>query len=129
MLDRFADALAAEMADSQGESCIVAGADLSHVGERFGDRRELTPSFLGSVEERDRVLLARLESADADGIYEQLAKDENPTRVCGGGSLYVMTKVLAGAPGKVLRYEQSVDRATKTCVTSAAVIFEDERGE
>ncbi len=124
-LDVFAEALAAEIRAAPGRTCIIAGADLSHVGRRFGDDCDLDESFLNQVEAEDRRLLGLLERGDADGFTKRLQSTENVHRVCSSGTIYVLLRVLAGASVRTLYYHQAVHAEQHTGVTCAAVVLTD----
>jgi AmmeMemoRadiSam system protein B len=119
-LAEFADALAAEMSAAPGRTILVAGADLSHVGQRFGDPQETTPEFLADVERADRELLDLLAGNALDEYLGRLQRQENATRVCSTGCLYALRRALPGGPCRLLHYHQAVDMETETHVTCAA---------
>jgi len=121
-LGDFADMLARLVADSDQRTILIAGADLSHVGRRFGDEAPTTPEFLERVGRDDRMLLDLLESRLEDAFIEELRMSENPTRVCGAGCIYALLRATPDQPCRVLRYEQAVDMETETHVTCAAAI-------
>ena len=101
--------------------CIVAGADFSHVGRRFGDDRDLDQDFLQEVEQHDRQLLYRIEQNDPEGMLEMLRQARNPTKVCSSGCLYVALAALPDAKVELLRYHQALSPEIQTAVTSAAL--------
>jgi len=102
-------------------TCIIAGADLSHVGGHFGDERELTPAFLQEVERHDRAVLALVEAGRPVDFLEHFAAEGNPTRVCSAGCIFVLLSALPDASAKVLCYHQAVLHEVQNCVTCAAV--------
>ena len=108
-------------ADEGRDTLLIAGADLSHVGANFGDERALDEDFLDEVRTHDRAMLKHLEANEPDVFVQTLASQENPTRVCSAGCLFVIRTVLRGATAHILRYHQAVDQSTQCCVTCAAV--------
>ncbi len=119
----FADALGELLESDTHDTLIVAGADLSHVGAEFGDERTLDDTFLGEVNERDRRALKHLELGDPEAFLQAVAENENPTRICSAGCIFVLAKVLGGATATILRYHQAVDQSSQTCVTCTAAAF------
>lgn len=99
---------------------VIAGADLSHVGPRFGGTRPLTEAFLRNLASADRATLAFVEKGDADGFFENIALEENARNICGVGPIYVTLKVLGSGRVKRLRYDQWSDSDGSSCVTFAA---------
>ncbi len=124
-LGDFADALAQLVAADDRRTILIAGADLSHVGQHFGDERTTTPEFLKQVERDDRTLLDLLESRMEDAFVEELRMSENPTRVCGAGCIYTLLRALPERTCRVIRYHQAVDLAGETHVTCAAGVVGD----
>ncbi|MBN1489944.1 MAG: AmmeMemoRadiSam system protein B [Phycisphaerae bacterium] len=125
----FAEALGDALRDDGTPTCIIAGADLSHVGRRFGDDADLADGFLQSVEAHDRAALKAVEANDPEAFRTSLAESGNPTRICSAGSIYTLMTTLRRAydPARLsahlLRYEQAADGPEDTCVTCAAVAF------
>ncbi len=121
-LGDFADTLAQAIANDDRRTVLIAGADLSHVGQHFGDEQPTTPEFLKQVERDDRVLLELLEGRLEEAFVEELRMSENPTRVCSAGCIYTLLRALPEQPCRVIRYEQAVDLAAETHVTCAAAV-------
>ncbi len=122
-LDDVAAALADVVTETPGHTCVIAAADLSHVGRRFGDDRDLDDAFLQDVQAEDRALLDLLEAGDADELVSRLRDRENPYRVCSAGGLYVLLRAVRGCTVRVLRYHQAVNREEHTGVTCAAAVM------
>jgi hypothetical protein len=116
----FAAALGEEIAESDRRTVVIAAADLSHVGQRFGDPAPTTPEFLEAVARSDRGLLTLLEARREEEFVRELSASGNETRICSTGCLFAMLRALPGRPFRVLSYHQAVDRATETHVTCAA---------
>jgi len=119
-LDHLAAALARFLQSCAGRALLIAGADLSHVGPRFGDDRPLEEAWLASVAETDREAVDALRSGRTDVFVEQLRRSSNATRICSVGPLYVLRRVLSDATWQDLGYHQACDAAAGTCVTCLA---------
>ena len=122
-LEAFAIALSETARQIGGDTLLVAGADMSHVGAAFGDDRPLNTEFLGEVERLDREALARLEAGDSRGFVDTLAERENETRICSAGCMFVLASALREAKPILRRYHQAVDVESGTCVTCAAMTY------
>jgi len=122
-LCKFAETLGELIRADAKPTTLIAGADLSHVGMRFGDESELDEEFLTSVEAIDRQLLEAVAAGDGDKFVRTLVGHENSTRVCGTGAIYTLLTAVTGAQPELIRYHQAVDRAGQTCVTCCAVAF------
>jgi AmmeMemoRadiSam system protein B len=119
----FARMLGDLVAAKDGDTLIVAGADLTHVGAAFGDERELDDTFLEEVRQRDVSLLDSLSMSDPASFLRSAAQNGNATRVCSAGCVFVLATALPQTTGTLLRYHQAVDQPSQTCVTCAAIVF------
>jgi len=108
-----------------GETIIIAGADLSHVGPRFGDECDLQGAFLDEVGRKDQVTIDAILAGDPARFLETLTRHENSTRICSVGCLYGLMTALPGAEAELLRYHQAVDEPSGTGVTCASIAFWD----
>ncbi|MGD8450635.1 MAG: AmmeMemoRadiSam system protein B [Phycisphaerae bacterium] len=122
-LDALAAALARELADDNGQTVLIAGADLSHVGQRFGDESPATPDVLEKVRDLDRHVLELLQQNRPQELLAEMRTIQNPTSICSLGCLYLLRRALPGRPWRTLRYHQAVDQETDTNVTCAAAVI------
>jgi AmmeMemoRadiSam system protein B len=117
------DAVADAMATIPRRYCIVAGADLAHVGPRFGDGWRAGRAQLARVRSEDRSLLAPVSAGDAEGFFQEALRQEDRNRICGLSPIYSLLRLLPGAGGTMLHYEQWPD--PDGAVTFASVAFEE----
>ncbi len=128
-LRHFAEALGDELRSDGVATCIIAGADLSHIGRRFGDDKDLDAAFLHDVETRDRTVLGHVEACRPEAFREAVGEGENPTRICSAGCMYALMTALnrlhepSRLSARLLRYHQAADAEAHTGVTCAAVAF------
>jgi predicted class III extradiol MEMO1 family dioxygenase len=94
------------------------------VGAQFGDRDPLTPEFLKWVEAEDQRLIERLASADAEGFFHEIAKDQDRRRICGFSPLYSLAHLLNGSRGRLLKYGQAFTQETGSAVTFTSMVFD-----
>jgi AmmeMemoRadiSam system protein B len=107
-----------------GRVVVVAGADLAHVGPRFGDERPYDAEQRAVLEGRDRGSLERAARVDGAGFWEHVASDLEDRRVCGLGPIWSLLHSLSpGAHGRLLHYEQTVDAEDGSIVSHAAMGF------
>ena len=119
---RFLEALDATIAASGRRVALVAGADLAHVGPRFGDPEPVSADDLERIGREDREMLAAVEAADAGAFFESVARDDDRRRICGLSPIYALLRALDGGRGVLRRYAQWPD--PQGVVTFASVIFE-----
>lgn len=117
----FAQALGRLLRETDKRTLLIAGADLSHFGQRFGDARELDAPFLAEVECKDRDALGAVVAGRSDLFLQGLRDRQNDTRVCSAGSIYTLMSALSDARAQLLHYHQTVDRESGTAVSCSAV--------
>jgi AmmeMemoRadiSam system protein B len=104
-----------------GETVYVAGADLSHVGPRFGDP-PLDPRSKEEIEAIDREALAAAEKGDAEGWFASIATHQDSSRICGYAPIYATLRCAAPGAGRLLTYEQS-DEKDSSMVSVASMAW------
>ncbi len=104
---------------------VIAGADLAHVGQRFGDPFQIDQFVINKVECRDREDLIYALSGKADEFYRSVMKDKNERRVCGLNCIYSSLKVLDGniQKGELLHYGYAPD-PSGGIVSFANILFQ-----
>lgn len=92
---------------------VIAGADLAHVGQRFGDAFDIDDTIVNRVAARDREDLGHVIGGDADGFYRSVMRDRNQRRVCGLNCIYAALKTVEGITdaGDLLHYDYAHDPA------------------
>jgi MEMO1 family protein len=115
------EAIRETMDECQGRICVVAGADLAHVGRRFGDSLGPTGYSLREVEREDSHFLDLVAAGDAEGVFRSIAVDNDRRRVCGFPPIYMTLRCIDRPEGKLLQYRQWSDLAAGAAVTYAAL--------
>jgi hypothetical protein len=120
----FVQALKIAGQRSKRKVCFIAGVDLAHIGQKFGDSGRLTPSTGVVLEQEDREMLQHVEDVDAAGFFASVARDKNKRRICGFPAMYVLLNLVEGAKGRLLKYDKTVDPTTQSIVSFASMVFE-----
>jgi MEMO1 family protein len=121
---RFVDGVRELVESRPNRVVVVAGADLAHVGPRFGDPRPFAEDERGQLEQADRASLEHATSLDAGGFWGHVTRDLEERRICGLAPIWSLLRTLAsGARGQLLHYEQTVDKDDGSIVSHAAVGF------
>lgn len=94
---RFLDVARALVADHP-RAVAIAGADLSHVGRRFGDEVDITPELLDQIITADVTALNYLCEGDPAGFYRAIMRGGNPRHVCGMGCIYATATAIGNRP-------------------------------
>jgi MEMO1 family protein len=117
----FLDALSEAAAACGRRVAFVAGADLAHVGPRFGDAKPVTAAGLKRIEREDRAMLETVTGGDATGFFASVAADDDRRRICGFSPIYALLRCLPDTPGTLRHYGQWPD--PQAVVTHASVVF------
>lgn len=117
----FAESLRHTLENDDKRTVVIAGADLSHFGRRFGDDCELDPPFLAEIERKDREAIGAVMAGRSDLFVEVISGRQNDTRICSAGSIYALMTALPGARAELLQYHQTVDRESGTAVSCSAM--------
>jgi MEMO1 family protein len=107
--ERFLDTCAAAVAE--GPACVIAAADLAHVGRHFGDDFDISPDILDEVAWRDHEDLRHVTTPDPAAWLDSVMRDGNARRVCGLHCIYAALRALDGsAPqGRILCHDIAND--------------------
>jgi AmmeMemoRadiSam system protein B len=118
----FLDAVAETAAATKRRVAFVAGADLAHVGPRFGDREPVSPDELARIEREDRAMLEPVAKRDAASFFASIEADNDRRRICGFSPIYALLRCLPSGSGAVRHYGQWPD--PEAVVTHASVVFD-----
>jgi len=117
------NALEETIAGSDEPVCIIAGADLAHVGTRFGREKPVTKDDLQEIGDKDTFMIKRIMSGDVEGFADLIIKEHDERNVCGFPPIYVMLKVLRASRAEGLQYGISYEKSAGSCVSFAAIAF------
>lgn len=105
----------------KGRVCYISGADLAHIGQRFGDDELLEEKRLDALATDDRRMLAHACRGDANAFFRHVARQSDCNRICGLSPTYMLLSAVAPCRGKLLRYDQAVDPDGTSCVSFASM--------
>ncbi len=107
-----------------GRVLILASADLSHVGPQFGDRLPVSESVRADVRAHDMHVLEAAADGDCREFYRRVARQRDRTHICGTAPIYTMLRLMGGAKGRLLSYDQWVDEQGQGLVSFASLVFD-----
>ncbi len=121
---RFLETCRDRVGRLNGRVTVIAGADLAHIGPRFGDSFEIEPTVVQRMEGRDREDLEYVTSMDPIGFYRSVMRDQNERRVCGLNCIYSALKTVEGTArqGELIHYDHAPDPAGGV-VSFANILF------
>jgi AmmeMemoRadiSam system protein B len=118
----FVQALQAIVEDYDGDVCIIASVDLSHVGLKFGDSDGVDELRATLVQSADALMIERVEAVDAESFFDHFRPDANARNVDAVTSVYVMLHALGNrGRGERINYQQWKEEETDSMVTYASV--------
>jgi hypothetical protein len=117
----FMTALKQALGELDEPVCFIAGADLAHLGPRYGDRETWAPIRMGEEEDLDRSMLAPLAAADKEGFFQAIAAKGDQRRICGLPPIYALIEASGAHKGELLKWAYWHDRATHSVVTFASM--------
>ena len=102
---------------------VIAGADLAHVGQKFGDVEPVNESTLRWIKERDLLSVSYTEQINADGFYRSIEEEKDRRKICGLSPIYSLLSTVNAKKGKLLDYDQALEPDTGSVVSFASVGF------
>lgn len=120
---RFVDALKELLKSSGLKVCLIASADLAHIGLRFGDPTPPDELELQKLKMEDEAKLRFVTQRDSEGFWESIAQDLDRRRICGFPCIYTLLNLMEAKEGRLLRYDQMDDRNTGSAVSYASLVF------
>ena len=119
----FCEALRATIAACGKQVCFIAGVDMAHIGQQFGDEELLDEARLKQQWTDDQVLLSAACEGDTEGWFIHVAAVQDRNRICGLAPTYVMLQAMQPDRGEILKYDQAVAEDRTSCVSFASVAF------
>ncbi|MBP1748036.1 MAG: putative dioxygenase [Deltaproteobacteria bacterium] len=89
--------------------CVIAGADLAHIGAQFGDRYTLDAMIMERSRKKDELLLGHIKNADADAFFREIKEEGDERRICGLTPIFFQLKLLEGCTADIVNYDQWTD--------------------
>ncbi|HHT9120093.1 MAG TPA: AmmeMemoRadiSam system protein B [Candidatus Hypogeohydataceae bacterium YC41] len=88
---------------------VIASADLSHMGPRFGDPFYIDSQQLDAIAQEDTATIRLIEAMDAEGFFASVQKDGDKRKICGLAPIYTLLKVIQATEGRLIKYGQWPD--------------------
>ena len=121
--DHFISSLSSVLKESGKRYFIIAGADLSHLGLRFGRQVELSREFYSWAETEDRRMLDHVLSGDAEGFLGFIEAEGDRRNICGVPAIYTLLRCVEFDQAELVSYHQAVEEEAQSVVTFAGIAF------
>jgi AmmeMemoRadiSam system protein B len=105
------------------KACLIASADLAHVGPHFGHREAVTPGILAETKAKDMEMLGYVQELKAEEFYQYILREKDRRNICGLPPLYALLHLIQARKGELLNYQQWHDPQGKGAVTFASMAF------
>jgi AmmeMemoRadiSam system protein B len=103
---------------------LIAGADLSHIGPRFGDRVQISEELLKWIRDEDLNMLKLIAQIDSNGFFSLISQEKDRRKICGLPPIWTVMKLLPEETrGVLLSYQQSFEPQTGSVVSFGAMAF------
>ena len=103
--------------------CLVASADLAHVGPQFGHQETVTPGVLAEVKAKDDQMLGHVANLQGEEFYRFILQERDRRNICGLPPIYALLHLIEAQKGEVLHYQQWHDPQGTGAVTFASMAF------
>jgi hypothetical protein len=122
-VETFLQALKEALAGAGRPACLIASAELAHIGMRYGDASPPTDFSFHRCMQQDLTMLKHAEEVDADAFAQFIAKEGDSRRISGFAAIYSLLKLVGGGKGQVLRYDRGITDQFNSTVTYASMAF------
>lgn len=85
---------------------VVAAGDLAHVGPAFGDAEPIDAKGRESLMSRDEESISAIRDSDAARFFALSSAESDSRKICGLSCIYVALRLLEGAKGESVGYQQ-----------------------
>ena len=108
-IEEFTNTLSQILKEVGGTTYFIASADLSHVGQKFGEPRPIDEQRKFDVERHDREMMAKFIENDGDAFVEAMKWNNNATRWCSIGNMSALLKLAKPKEIELIDYRQTSD--------------------
>lgn len=120
-VDRFISVLLDALAGR--EFCVVAGAELAHIGMRYGDAAPPTDFSFHKCMQNDLAMLKPVEELKPDEFAGFIQQERDQRRISGFSTIYTLLRLIQAEKGQVLRYDRGITDQYNSTVTYASMSF------
>lgn len=123
MVSQFLATVKDYIIETGDKAVVIAGADLAHIGLKFGDGEAVSKSTLNWIRNRDMISINFTENIDAEGFYSSVAEEKDKRKICGLSPIYALLKTVNAETARMLDYGQALEPETGSVVSYTSVTF------
>jgi AmmeMemoRadiSam system protein B len=121
--EAFIHALGEALAQLRRPYCVVAGAELAHVGMRYGDAAPPTDFSFHRCMQQDLAMLKHVEERQPEEFASFIQRERDQRRIAGFSPIYTLLRLIEAEQGQVLRYDRGITDQYNSTVTYASMAF------
>jgi hypothetical protein len=122
-VDRFLAALRDTIAASGKTACVIAAAELAHLGMRYGDSAPPTDFSFHRSMQYDLEMLKFAEDLKPEEFAGYIRKEKDQRRISGFSPIYSLLRLIQAEKGQVLRYDRGITDQYNSTVTYASMAY------
>ncbi|HJR77901.1 MAG TPA: AmmeMemoRadiSam system protein B [Nitrospiraceae bacterium] len=122
-IEAFVQALREALARVARPYCVVAGAELAHVGMRYGDAAPPTDFSFHRCMQQDLAMLKHVEERQPEEFALFIQRENDQRRIAGFSPIYTLLRLIEAETGQVLRYDRGITDQYNSTVTYASIAF------
>jgi len=103
--------------------CVIAGAELAHLGMRYGDKAPPTDFSFHRAMQHDLEMLKPVEELKPEEFAAYIQKENDQRRISGFSAIYSLLRLIQAEKGQVLRYDRGITDQYNSTVTYASMAF------
>jgi MEMO1 family protein len=103
--------------------CVIAAAELAHLGMRYGDKEPPTDFSFHRSMQHDLEMLKPVEECKPDEFTSYIIKENDQRRISGFSPIYCLLRLIQAEKGEVLRYDRGITDQYNSTVTYASMAF------
>ncbi len=103
--------------------CVIAAAELAHLGMRYGDKAPPTDFSFHRSMQHDLEMLKPVEELKCEEFANYIIKENDQRRISGFSSIYSLLRLIDAESGQVLRYDRGITDQYNSTVTYVSMVF------
>ncbi|MGE3152515.1 MAG: AmmeMemoRadiSam system protein B [Nitrospiraceae bacterium] len=122
-IDRIVDLLRHASSEAEVEPCVIASADLAHIGMRYGDAAPPTDFSFHRCMQQDLAMLKFVEDLKPEEFASFIQQEGDSRRITGFAPIYSLLRMITAESGQVHRYDRGITDQYNSTVTYASMAF------
>ena len=122
-IDKFLGLLKEAITTTGQDVCVIAGANLAHIGLRYGDQKPPTDFSFHRCMQADLEMLKNVEELKPEEFAQYILTEGDKRHILGFSAIFLLLKLIEAEKGEVLRYDRGITDQFNSTVTFASMAF------